>query len=270
MRDGLVTYIRRDLLGPWDGETETLPGASSGPRDRYLVGMLGPRPPATRSDEIALAAAQSADGESGDESQGDDSEPRDHLTPQAAGHIWASSMGLSFTVPASVGTLSVTARWGRYTQSEEATDQGTTRKVWSREPVEHPVDIDVTSTAGRTVPLEGAVVLDVQVRHHSAGSGEDLRTVELALVNGQEDSRDARDARWLFQAAVEVTAFPDDQAAVFLPVDDPLDPANRGHAPEDPEDRRLRLLYRDSLSHANGRNVAVHAQVRDGERNAHR
>lgn len=42
VRDGLVTCIRRDLPGPWDGETETLPNASSGPRDRYLVGMLGP------------------------------------------------------------------------------------------------------------------------------------------------------------------------------------------------------------------------------------
>ncbi|MFE9825338.1 DISARM system helicase DrmA [Streptomyces sp. NPDC005791] len=271
VRNGLVTYIQRDLLGPWDGETETLPPSSSGPRDRYLVGMLGPRPRTTTSDEIALAAAQGADGESGDESEGDDSEPRDHLTPQTAGHIWASSMGLSFTVPASVGTLSVTARWGRYTQSEETTEQGAARRVWSREPVEHPVDIDVTDAAGRTVSLEGAVALDVQVRHHTTGAGgEALRIVELALINGQEDSRDARDARWLFQTSLEVTAFPDDQAAVFFPVDDPLDPANRGNAPEDPEDRRLRLLYRDSLSHAKGRNVAVHAHVRDGERNAHR
>ncbi|MFD5058832.1 MULTISPECIES: DISARM system helicase DrmA [unclassified Streptomyces] len=272
VRDGLVTYIRRDLLGPWDGETETLPRSSSGPRDRYLVGMLGPRPHATTSGEIALAAAQSADSDSGDESEGDDSAPQDRLTPQAAGHIWASSMGLSFTVPASVGTLSVTARWGHYTQSEETTDQGTTRRVWSREPVEHPVDIDVTSAAGRSVSLEGdAVVLDVQVRHHRSGNGgEDLRIVELALVNGQEDSREARDARWLFQTSLEVTAFPDGQAAVFFPVDDPLDPTNRGNAPEDREERRLRLLYRDSLSHAKGRNVAVHAHVRDGERNAHR
>ncbi|MEU8506466.1 hypothetical protein AB0C40_17420 [Streptomyces brevispora] len=272
VRDGLVTYIRRDLLGPWDGETETMPQYSSGPRDRYLVGMLGPRPDVSTSEGIALAAAQSADGESGDESEGDDSELQDRLTPQAAGRIWASSMGLSFTVPASVGTLSVAARWGRYTQSEEATERGTTRKVWSREPVEHPVDIDVTSSGGREVPLEGhAVVLDVQVRHHGAGgNGEDLRIVELALVNRQEDSREARDARWLFQASLEVTAFPDDQAAVFFPVDDPLDPANRGSGPEDPEERRLRLLYRDSLSHAKGRNVAVHAQVRASERNAHR
>lgn len=272
VRDGLVTYIRRDLLGPWDGVTETLPNASSGPRDRYLVGMLGPRPPAVTTQQIAVAAAQSADSESGDEQEGDDGEPQDRLSPQAAGHIWASSMGLSFTVPASVGTLSAFVRWGRYTQSEEATDRGTTRRVWSREPVEHPVDIDVTGAADRIVALEGdAVVLDVQVRQRTGRAGaEDLRIVELALVNRQQDSREARDARWLFQPEIDVTAFPDDQAAIFLPVDDPLDPVNRGNAPEDAEDRRLRLLYRDSLSHANGRNVAVHAHVRAGERNAHR
>ncbi|NEB12902.1 helicase [Streptomyces coelicoflavus] len=267
-----MTYVRRDLLGPWDGETETLPSASSGPRDRYLVGMLGPRPQTGTADRIALAAAQSADGESGDEQEGDDTELQERLTPQAAGHIWASSMGLSFTVPASVGTLSVTTRWGRYSQSEEATDRGTTRTVWSREPVEYPVDIDVTGATDHTVGLEGGeVVLDVQVRRHTGRAGtEDLRVVELALVNRQEDSRDARDARWLFQTEIDVTAFPDDQAAVFFPVDDPLDPANRGNGAEDAEERRLRLLYRDSLSHAKGRNAAVHAHVREGERNAHR
>ncbi|MDH6228177.1 DISARM system helicase DrmA [Streptomyces sp. MJP52] len=272
VRDGLVEYIRRDLLGPWDGETETLNSASSGPRDRYLVGMLGPRPRAVTADAIALSAAQSADGDSGDEQEGDDAEIQDRLTPQAAGHIWASSMGLAFTVPASVGTLSATVRWGRYTRSEEATDRGTTRSVWSREPVERQVDIDVTGAVGRTVELDGGgVVLDVQVRHHTGrADGAELRVVELALVNQQEDSREARDAHWLFQTSLDVTAFPDDQAAVFLPVDDPLDPANRGNAPEDAEERRLRLLYRDHLSHAKGRNVAVHAHVRNGERNAHR
>ncbi|PNG22728.1 helicase [Streptomyces cahuitamycinicus] len=265
-------YIRRDLLGPWDGETETLPSASSGPRDRYLVGMLGPRPQAVTADRIARAAAQGADGESGDEQEGEDGDLQDRLSPQAAGHIWASSMGLSFTAAASVGTLSATVRWGRYSQSGEATERGTTRRAWSREPVERLVDIDVTDGADRTVQLDGdSVVLDVQVRRHTGRTGaEDLRIVELALVNRQQDSADARDAHWLFQTEIDVTAFPDDQAAVFLPVDDPLDPASHGNAPEDAEERRLRLLYRDSLSHATGRNVAVHAHVRDGERNAHR
>ncbi|MFF2367530.1 hypothetical protein ACFVU0_33140 [Streptomyces sp. NPDC058122] len=111
MRDGLVTYVRRDLQGPWDGGTEVLSNASSGPRDRYLVGMLGPQSQSVTGEKIALAAARSADGDSGDEQEGDEGELQERLTPQAAGHIWASSMGLSFTVPASVDTLSAQVRW---------------------------------------------------------------------------------------------------------------------------------------------------------------
>ena len=123
-----------------------MPSASSGPRDRYLVGVLGPRPQAVTGDRIARAAAQGADGDSGDEQEGDDADLQERLSPQAAGHIWASSMGLSFTVPASVGTLSAAVRGGHYTQTEEATERGTTRRVWSREPVERLVDIDVTDS----------------------------------------------------------------------------------------------------------------------------
>ncbi|MGX4688273.1 hypothetical protein [Streptomyces sp. JNUCC 63] len=175
VRDGLVTYIRRDLLGPWDGETETLPSESSGPRDRYLVGMLGPRPDTVTTDRIARAAAQSADGDSGDEQEGDDTGLQDRLSPQAAGHIRASSMGLSFTVPASVGTLTAEVRWGRYTQSEEATDRGTTRRVWSREPVRHVVDVDVTGTGNRTRELEGDAS-SWTYRYGSTRAGPEPRT----------------------------------------------------------------------------------------------
>ncbi len=55
---------------------------------------------------------------------------------------------------------------------------------------------------------------------------------------------------------------------MFCPIDDPLEdfPAFDGDA----EDRHLRLLYRDELRHAVGRNVAVHAHVRAGERHAYR
>ncbi|MFR9757455.1 DISARM system helicase DrmA [Streptomyces sp. TR06-5] len=271
VRDDLVSYIGRDLLGPWDGETETLGRGSSGPRDRYLVGMLGPRPSAESTTQITRAAAQTGHGESGGDGQGDDAQPAETLTPQAAGHIWASSMGMSFTVPASVGTLTTMAGWGRYRQIEEITEEGATRRVWSREPCGKSVDIDVTGTGRRSVPLDPAgVTLEIEVRERPTAGVERLRVVELSLVNRLEDSREERDANWLFQARLDVTAFPDDQAAVFRPVDDPLDAsaADRIHA--DPEERRLDLLYRDSLSHAKGRNVAVHAHVRPGERNAHR
>ncbi|MCZ2526213.1 DISARM system helicase DrmA [Streptomyces sp. HB2AG] len=285
VRDALGAYISRDLLGPWDGRTEELPPRSAGPRDRYLVGMLGPRPAGTTSRQTARAAAQADLADASGEGESGEAEMPEQLTPQAAGRIWASSMGLSFVVPASVGTLTVTASWGRYSLTDTRTDDGNTRRVWAREPVAHTVDIDVTATGDHSRTLEGdtapggpgggpgapCVLLDVQVRERPARkAGEALRVVEVALVNRLEDSAERRDADWLFQTGLDVTAFPDDQAAVFLPIDDPLAPDAAGNAPEDAEDRRLRLLYRDSLRHAVGRNVAVHAHVRPGERRAHR
>ncbi|WP_432077080.1 DISARM system helicase DrmA [Streptomyces wuyuanensis] len=280
VRDGLVTYIRRDLLGPWDGETEELPHRSAGPRDRYLVGMLGPRPDGgDDARTMARTAAQSGDDEPGsdDGQAAEGGELPERLTPQAAGRIWASSMGLSFVVPASIGTLSVTARWGRYSLADRIVDTSPNPvRVWGREAVEHhPIDIQVTRTGDQRRVLEGddahGIHLDVQVRERPAGAaGEDLRVVEVALVNRlPESTSDRRDTQWLFQTGLGVAAFPDDRAAVFLPIDDPLDPRSVG-ASEEPEERRLRLLYRDSLRYGVGRNVAVTADVRHGERRAHR
>ncbi|MFE6103966.1 DISARM system helicase DrmA [Streptomyces laurentii] len=278
VRDGLEKYISQDLLGPWDGDVEELPPHSAGPRDRYLVGMLGPRPDSSETREkIARAAAQSADSEeSGDEGQEESGGLSERLTPQAAGRIWASSMGLSFVVPVSVGLLGVTARWGKYSLTEQMGENGRIARVWGREPVERPEDIDVTVTGGRTLVLDGdkdsGVHLDVQVRQRDSGaSGEDLRVVEVALVNRQpEGVGRERDSQWLFQTSLEVVAFPDGKAAVFQPIDDPLDPRSADPYEDEAEERRLRLLYRDELRHALGRNVAVHAEVRTGERHAHR
>ncbi|GAA2109470.1 DISARM system helicase DrmA [Streptomyces synnematoformans] len=280
VRDALGRYISRDLLGPWDGENEKLPYRSAGPQDRYLVGMLGPRvSDAHTSRELRRSAAQAAEVEPGSDADGREAEPADRLTPQAAGRMWASSMGLSFVVPASIGTLTVRASWGRYARTEAVNDEGRPVSVWGREQVDRECDIDVTSPGDHGRALDGdasqdpdapCIRLDVQVRRRQVGAdGEDLRVLEVALVNALPEARELRDANWLFQTRLEVTAFPDERAAVFLPIDDPLGPGS-GPAPDDPEERRLRLLYRDSLRHALGRNVAVHAHVRAGERRAHK
>ncbi|MFG3281078.1 DISARM system helicase DrmA [Streptomyces sp. NPDC048111] len=298
VRGDLGTYIRRDLLGPWDGETEQLPQRSAGPRDRYLVGMLGPRPGDGTRKRIARDAAQQGDMEQGGDAEGDDGELPEQLTPQASGRIWASSMGMSFVVPASIGTLTLTASWGRYALTDariesEQTDKGEqdaegegapggavpprTRRVWERQQVTHTRDIDVTRPGNLTSePLEGepdnGIVLDVKVWERAGVPGtEDLRVVEVSLVNLLEELNEHRDGNWLFQTGLAATAFVDDTTAVFLPVDDPLTAGvGKGAAAEDAEERRLRLLYRDSLRHAVGRNVAVQAEVRSGERRAYR
>lgn len=284
VRSALEKYISRDLLGPWDGEFEELAPHSAGPLDRYLVGMLGPkRIPAEAKDHNAAARKAAQDDDDGarfsGEGDGLDAELPELLTPQVAGRIWASSMGLSFVVPASIGEINIVTSWGSYTQSESLSDSARPTRRWARRPVSYERQIAVT-TIGDQEPylLEGehvdhpSVQLRVKVRSRIEGSdgesGTELRVVEIALVNALDESRDLRDANWLFQTKLEVTGSTDG-AAVFLPIDDPLLPGNARRAPEDPEERRLRLLYRDQLRHAVGRNVAVHSEVRKGERRAY-
>ncbi|SCE34621.1 hypothetical protein GA0115253_104502 [Streptomyces sp. Termitarium-T10T-6] len=90
--------------------------------------MLGPRPESSdTATQIARNAAQLADVEPGSDDGKEEAGLEDRLTPQASGRIWASSMGLSFVVPASVGALTVAANLGTL-----LADQRTHRRRSSR------------------------------------------------------------------------------------------------------------------------------------------
>ncbi|MET8154854.1 DISARM system helicase DrmA [Sphaerisporangium sp. NPDC005289] len=270
VRDAFQKLVHLDLLGPWEGDTEQLPARSPGPRERYLVGMLGPKPSARSIEE---AADEVPDTEIGAEGSGEDGELPDKLTPQNLGRIWASSKGMMFAVPGDVDVLTVTASWGRYAKSEVQVDDGKggTRpaQAWSREPVSYVKQIRLDGEPSERVPLtmerpdERGVLLAVGVRSQKDGR----RVVELTLINQQAAPVRAPDTAWLFQTELKVAApnaAGEAAPCVFLPIDDPLD-GDAGLA-EDLEDRHLRLLYRDERRYASGRNVAVHAVVPDGQR----
>ncbi|UWM48556.1 DISARM system helicase DrmA [Streptomyces carpaticus] len=267
VRDELQSLIERDLLGPWDGEQEKL-RHDAGPRDRYLVGMLGPRPDPPVAGAAGRRAAEVGDGGADGAGDGAESELPELLTPVAAGRMWASSMGLSFLVPASVGLLTVTASWGRYQRVQSETDEGPAPRVWAREQVTHRKDIHVTAPREDiSTYLEGTagtphVRLDVRVRVRKRDP--ELRVVEISLVNELGLPDVAHESDWLFQTQLDVHAFPDPSTAVFLPLPETDGPA------ADPEEERLRLLYRDDHRYAAGRNVAVHAEVAADARNARR
>lgn len=266
VRDELEDLIRRDLLGPWDGEHEQFPPRSSGPRERYLVGMLGPKhePESTTRDAGEVPDTETA--------VAGDAEPElpEVLSPQALGRIWASSMGMSFAVPPEVDVLAVTASWGQYRPQQTEDEDGRKRTVWTRVPVSHTREVRLDGEPAYRIPLTGTdpeqpgVLLAVTVRPRPR---QGRRVVELVLVNAQEQPQTRADTAWLFQTHLVVTAL-DGHSAVFLPVDDPLD--GSGGPSDDPEELHLRLLYRDHCRYASGRNVAVHPHVRDGERRAHK
>ncbi|MBN1172032.1 MAG: DISARM system helicase DrmA, partial [Micromonosporaceae bacterium] len=265
VRDALQGLVVRDLLGPWDGPAEEFGPRAMGPRERYLVGMLGPKLRAAADRDRGAVVSDLDDVVSGDGSEG---ELPEKPSAQAVGRIWASSMGLSLVVPESVVVLAVLAEWGCYSQRKSESDADGQRPVWVREPVSYQVEVRLDGAPSYRISLTGdgpeqpGVLLAVDTRVRG-----DRRVVELALVNAQAEPESRADTAWLFQCGLTVTAV-DGQAAVFLPIDDPLEDARASDA--DAEEAHLRLLYRDQRRYAVGRNVAVHPQVRPGERRAHR
>ncbi|WP_326643545.1 DISARM system helicase DrmA [Streptosporangium sp. NBC_01755] len=301
VRDAFEELVRRDLLGPWDGDGEELPRGTSGPRERYLVGMLGPKPSHRSAREDAGEMPETEIGVEGDGAEG---ELPEVLTPQNLGRIWASSMGLSFAVPGEVDALAVVASWGRYTKTEtmieDAKGRERTASTWTRKQVDHRKTVRLDGEPSQRIPLtmeraeDPGVLLAVAVRPQRDGR----RVVELTLINQQIEPERTPDVAWLFQAGLTVTApgtdvlVPADgdaasgnitaataaaataataadphatQAAdVFLPIDDPVDDLEA--VGDDLEERHLRLLYRHERRYASGRNVAVHAEVAQGER----
>ena len=79
-----------------------------GPRDRYLVGMLGAKP-ALKS--VRESAERVPDAEQGESGEGEADLP-EIITPQNLGRMWASSMGLTFVVAADVDVLHAVVEWG--------------------------------------------------------------------------------------------------------------------------------------------------------------
>ncbi|WP_306369525.1 DISARM system helicase DrmA [Nocardiopsis sp. CC223A] len=272
VRSELQELIERDLLGPWEGPAEELAPNSSGPRERYLVGMLGPRHQVPKSTKDAAGDLVDTDNGAAGDTHGEGSgELADKVTPQNLGHMWASTMGLSFSVPSDVDVVTVTASWGRYGKTDSLTEEGRRRTIWSREPKEYTQEVrldgDTDFRIGLTDPDPDASCVYLGVAVRPARDGRPRRTIELNLVNNQEPVTPNGDARWLFQAGLTVTAL-DGASPVFLPVDDPLE--DTAPVTDDAEELHLRLLYRNQLKFADGRNVAVHAEVTEGTRRAHR
>jgi hypothetical protein len=274
VRAELEERLERDLLGPWDGPEEELPPGTS-PAERYLLGRLVPRLP---PDEPAdVDAGEAVDAEQGDpalvdlevsaaDGDGAGEEAPESETTVRSGSMAASAIGLAFSVASEVQAVRVTARWGRYQRAPSQvhrTEQGRPRTTWHRVQCGGEVEVPLGAEGADfrvPDPEQEAVTVQFTVRHRGP-----RRVVELALVNGQRAAAKTPDVARLYQAGLTVTA-PDGAAAVFCGHNDP----DLSGPPPDGDDERLHLelLHREHREYAHGRQCAVDAFVRDGERRA--
>ncbi|MFJ4617852.1 helicase-related protein [Streptomyces sp. NPDC088812] len=249
----LLAGLRRELLGPAedarpDDRDEVL--TQDAPIDRYLTGVLYPRP----ADE----GAEERKKEEAAEQEGLDEAPllaRDDVEESGtaqdlgrAGDRRPSSMGLTFAVDPTISdTIVVSARAAVYEPTDadgdpveprraEARTTSDQQEHWRRRELALPdQEIDVTTPAGdeRYSLLEG-VALRVTVRRRDPATG--TVTVTVTLVNEHRVGKwDLQDAFSLFQCGLTVRAADGSTAFVERPAP---------HSAHDPEIATSRLLHR--------------------------
>ena len=266
-RQGLLDYLKRDLLGPLDSDSEEL--IEDPPITRYMVGILYPPELPSGGDGGSNEAAAEDDQElagpatgSGSDGSGEWDEPVNRSRVR-----YPSSMGMSFAVDgALVDSLTVlicTASYAPYDgasseagltaqlgDSEEEPSCLEMAEVWKRSPVRpEPISLSVRDVCrnGRKT-IHPGLDLYFRVRRPDAAG---VQAVTLMLVNTQQaPSGELRDAYSWFQPVIQVTT-PTSSAAAFV--------AREGSSGSfsDTDLESYRLIYRDSMPIAVGHGCSV-------------
>ncbi len=255
VRQNLEDLIVRDLLGPWDGESELIKGS---PKSRYLVGMLAP---VVRNPEVQKESTEGEDGEvavmgeANSDGSGDDA-VEDSVASGLLMH--PSSMGLRCQVSAEVLSLRVVVRWGKYESTQIQVDGTESARGFLRSQIEHSIVINLTQEESDYNLEPDDARLHVEVHENSK-----RKVIEISLMNVKELEKNAPVPSWMFQAGFEVVGVTEDPS--FLPTDDVLEiPVTD----LDPEIQHLSLLYSEQLEFAVGRACSVKAIRVKGTRRA--
>ncbi|MFJ6071683.1 helicase-related protein [Streptomyces sp. NPDC093065] len=238
-RQELVSYLRRQLVGPADGEHETL----DAPPDRqYLMGTLYPKE-ADLQRQLNVAAEE-LEG-IGTEGHAEDTAPATDPVPES--NSWLpSSLGFSFYTDAE--SVEVECSAARYETRARTGERG---RNWQRIPL--PAETHrLTPEQDKVTVLDGRA--ELRVRRRTFGTG---RLVTVALVNTADHEPGLGTAaqwdRMLFQ--VELWARPVDGRVLQYP--------SVRLASRDPEEQELRLQYRHVRTHAVGHGCAVEERYDD-------
>lgn len=284
-RENLVDILERELLGPANGQEETLEGV---PDSAYLIGRIAPvrltagraDPGEAGSDDAASDVGDAVDAAESrgvpltavDDSSASSDEDEVEDQPQKRGLMIPASMGLRCQIPDDLDEFTVTASWGTYEPVKEKRGEGVDAgegeapapafRRFQRTP--HAIAkmirvADLRPSRTTEITLKDKIVLRVD-RYDDTERG--CRLIEVALCNDRETPRKIPVEAWLYQTKLSVSA---GGAEVFLPVNDVLLDTREE---QDDELRRLRLQYRNRLEFAHGRTCSVDWKTVEGARRA--
>ncbi|MCH5277984.1 MAG: hypothetical protein J1E80_09170, partial [Desulfovibrionaceae bacterium] len=273
LREELINLLRRDLMGPADGEEEELSAYENRVTRRYPLGGLAPggaaagHGMASSRDQEFFAEEPSGETEADtlavDGNDGPEAGPTER-EPVLVDSLLPSSAGFSCMVDGQEKALLVRAEWGRYeriTSAAQKDKSGNPLSAWKRVPVQPaPLRIDLKQNEGSaTLDTEQNVRVCWRIRRRRDDPG-DFWYVTLFLVNAQSKKRRKEDACWIFQASMSVESADEQQRPVFVNRP-PSDSGNRELL--DPDERRemegLDLRYRHCQIFGRGHGCAVKA-----------
>ena len=259
VRERLVEALKLDLVGPWaDHELseERLPGWVR-PSNWYLTGFMIP--------------AGTPKSKAADDDEDDDideipdtaglAEESNEERKAAKKGFFPSSMGLSFLVSNEINSLSLTVRWGDYTQMEVEGKDGKPISVWQRQPREESVAAALTGTVDpvvHDVPGSGGLQLHIIEKLISAEELEKdipqgTRSVSVFLVNHRKPDNENRDLAYAFQPEIKVQS-----EHSFVPR-----PDLRGARAAEPDEKVADLHYADTPEYATGHGVSAEWEIVD-------
>jgi hypothetical protein len=249
LRAELDKLVRQDLLGPAGGPEEEIEEPNV--RGRYIVGLLAPKGQTLIPDEEEPLAVDGAD-------ENQDGKADTAVAPNAS--MLPASIGLTFSVDGAAAAIRVTARWGSYRRARSETlppdEKGNARLVWKRRQIEGVTEMALAPGELKPWfpdPENGEVYVRGLCRPRDGAW-----TVTLFLVNAQSEPEQSKDAAWLFQPELIVTA-PENApqgGAIFIKRALPDDLQSH-----DDEDRAMQMLYRREMEFAAGHGVGVHAET---------
>lgn len=234
IRSILVDEIRKDIVGPRDGDREAL-RKNENPARTYLSGILFPKE--TPLDEEYTHRTSQADDMDGD---GD-------ATDEWYGHnvgVRPASFGLTCTVSTEADRVLAKVDYGTY--SLEKQEGKRSREVYQRSPHSQTFSIPMGKDGSGTEPFETDP--DIHLRY-SVRIQPDSRTLSVFVVNNhlRLEKDDVRDH--IFQPIITLTS-PDGTARIFL---DSTPPSETGDQDAD----LFEMLFRHKRGFAVGHGCAV-------------
>lgn len=271
IRDSLVDALVVDLVGPDASRGLGLPDEEliQMPSKWYLTGFLVP------IDAPEDQRGQLLENDEMD-APGNTMVTDDNVIPEkrpAQISFFPSAVGLTTIVPKEAKTMTVTARWGDYSQhelplenilEEERDDADSTIEedgrrafwVWKRTPHEEVLSLNIPESPIKpvrvSVPNSNGLFVEISsrpIRVYVDGQvPEGLRSVSVFLVNNRKPAPDeSKDTSFAFQAQVEIKS----DAALFPR------PDLSEYECDEWDGRVADLQYRDVYDYATGHGAAA-------------